>query len=375
MEPGKRHTALVISPLNALMDNQVSTWRQRNIKCIALHSNLEAGIAEIKANHYSIVFTSPELVLSAKFRSQLDAQFRKTLCLVALDEAHCITQWGLKSFRPDYSNMAELLAVVPHAPALVMTATTSEQMKRETLALLQTEDSEVIALNPDRPEIFLDVQKPGPNCLDWLIEELRHQKDMTDKTIIYCRSTKQVTNVFEMILGKLTAAIYMPPGTKRADNLLVDMYSASVDESTKTRILKLFSGNNKLRVVVATVAFGMGIDIPDIRNALLWGVPAGHCEYWQQVGRACRDHLPGKSVLYTYPVPSKLPVSSELTAQLSTCSTSCYRSSLLQKLWLSEMGAFPTKGELCNAKCLKCYCQYCTCCSVCKQACPCSNCK
>ena len=108
--------------------------------------------------------------------------------------------------------MAELLAVVPHAPALVMTATTSEQMKRETLALLQTEDSEVIALNPDRPEIFLDVQKPGPNCLDWLIEELRHQKDMTDKTIIYCRSTK-VTNVFEMILGKLTAAIYMPPGT------------------------------------------------------------------------------------------------------------------------------------------------------------------
>ena len=70
MEPGKQHTALVISPLNALMDNQVSTWRQRNIKCIALHSNLEAGIAEIKANHYSIVFTSPELVLSAKFRSQ-----------------------------------------------------------------------------------------------------------------------------------------------------------------------------------------------------------------------------------------------------------------------------------------------------------------
>ena len=372
MEPNKQHTALIISPLNALMENQIATLRKLGVTCIALHTHSKTDISSLHCSDYRLIFTSPEIALSSKFQSLLHAKLRKFICLVAMDEAHCITQWGQSTFRPDYANMADLIAVIPWAPVLILTATMTPDMKRDTLALLNITHYKTVAVSPDRPEIFLDVRKSSDTCLDWLVSELKTKKQLTDKTIVYCRSVNQVTLLFETLLEKLGQAMYTQSSSKREDNLLVEVYSAAVDESTKVRVLRLFSIESNLRVVISTVAFGMGIDIPDIRNVLLWGVPAGICEYWQQVGRACRDHGSGQTILFTHPVPTKLPVCKLLKEDMAPNSDVCYRSAILRRLWLPEMGQFPTKPAMCRKKCKEtCQCRCCMCCTVCRKMCPC----
>ena len=353
------------------MNNQVTHWQRKGVRCVALHQESEVDLQSLQLTSYEIIFTSPEMALSQEFRTRMTLQFRQSVCVVAFDEAHCIAEWGLSQFRPQYANVTELMSLVSHAPVLVTTATLSETMREEIFSVLHLSQYETIAINPDRPEIYIDVKLPDKHTFDWLVKALIVHKQDTPKTIVYCRSINQVTTVFERFLSALHDNIYVDPDNKVPDNRLVEMFSSAIVESSKTRILSAFSTGSNLRVVISTVAFGMGIDIPDIRNVILWGIPAGVCQYWQEVGRACRDGQPGRAMIVMEPVPSKLPRSEELKALFDSHET-CYRKAILEKLWLLEMGDLPKSQGSCSSHCRSCNCIKCTCCTVCRDACPCN---
>ena len=150
------------------------------------------------------------------------------------------------------------------------------------------------------------------------------------------------------------------------------MFSSAVADSTKARVLQNFSANSNLRVVISTVAFGMGVNVSDIRNIILWGIPEGLCHYWQQVGRACRDGRRGKAILHTVPVPNKLKTCPELKKLDQENMSQCIRLSVLKHLWVKEMGTIP-QTEKCTEQCIECACSGCRCCVVCRRSCPCNQ--
>ena len=353
------------------MHDQTETFRKYDIKCASVNSESGLDLKTLDFNKFDMVLLTPEQALSSKFRARLDTTLKRNLCLIAFDEAHCITQWGQTAFRPEYGRMADFLAVIPEVPVLVLTATLSTSMEVNTMSALCLSTYVTVAVSPDRPEIYLDVKPHTPDCLQWLIEELLIKQADCDKSVIYCRSIKQVMLVYETILQGLKDRVHVPPEIKTGENRLVEQFSASVDQSIKKRVLRLFPQNTNLRVIVTTVAFGMGIDIPDIRNVILWGVPESCCHFWQQVGRGCRDGRNGQAIVYLYRVPSSLNTSSELKETLQPSLSQCVRFEVLKQLWLPAMGELPVKGPKCTLSCLCCKCSYCLCCMFCRSVCPC----
>lgn len=371
LKPGPRHIAVVVSPLNALMQNQVQMGRKHNIECTAIHSESGVDLKTVNIDNYSVIFISPEQALSRKFRSLLDANFKNRLCVMAFDEAHCITQWGQTKFRPEYGRMADLLAVLPKTPVLVLTATMSSVMEANTMTAINICDYVTVAASPDRPEIFLDVKAHSDDCLKWLTHELIDKQDKCEKSLIYCRTILQVMEVFGLFLKELKDRVHIPPHIKKGENRLVEQFSSSVDETSKKRILRLFSTDSKLRVVITTVAFGMGIDIPNIRNVIFWGIPESCCHFWQQVGRACRDGQNGNAIVYTRRLPPNLTTSVELKEALHPSLGQCVRLEILKLMWMPAMGRLPVKEQVCKLSCTTCNCEYCICCWFCRSLCPC----
>lgn len=158
------------------MDNQTCIFNTKNIRSIAIHSNCSVKLDQVNICDYDIVFTSPEVALSNQFRTILTYDVRRSISLITIDEAHCITQWGKSEFRPEYANITQLLAIMPHVPVLVLTATMTEDMKIATMTTLNLGTYITVALSPDRPEIFIDVQRPIDGCLDWLCNDLIAKK-------------------------------------------------------------------------------------------------------------------------------------------------------------------------------------------------------
>lgn len=153
------------------------------------------------------------------------------------------------------------------------------------------------------------------------------------------------------------------------------MFSGVICDSSRTRVMKLFPENTNLRVVITTIAFGMGVDISDIRNVILWGLPSDFCQCWQEIGRACRDGVKGKCIIYTVPVPNGLPTAQKVKDLFKGPYESCLRRSILSEIWIKEMGQLPNTCKLneCANKCVNCTCELCLCCSYCRNQCTCYN--
>ena len=367
MNPDQKYTAVVISPLNALMQDQISKWNTKGIPCIAVHDAKSAERAT--QQHFDIAFTSPEYCLTDCFRTTLLAIANK-LCVITFDEVHCIAHWGLSGFRPKYTQAAELLSIITTVPVLLMTATINEKVKNDVLSVLAISDYHTVAANPDRPEIFLDVRTKTNTCLQWLVDELLTYKQKTDKTIIYCRSAEATIKVYDILLEGLEEKMYVKPNSTDASDRLVEQFSSFIDPSTKQRVLTLFSKDSNLRVVVTTVAFGMGIDIEDVRTIVLWGLPENCSEYWQQVGRACRDGKRGRAILYK--AQSNLPVSDEIKGVFQHRSSEvCIRWAIISKIHLSSVNVKSSQPTRCNKMCSVCDCAMCLCCCNCRMQCPC----
>ncbi|MGE5192635.1 MAG: RecQ family ATP-dependent DNA helicase, partial [Deltaproteobacteria bacterium] len=272
-------TTVVISPLIALMKDQVDGLRACGVPALQLNSSLSteeqrAGEREVLSGKIRLLFASPERLATGPFRSLLKQIGVRRF---AIDEAHCISHWG-HDFRPEYRQLGELKKLFPQASVHAFTATATEQVRADIVAQLGLKAAEVLVGNFDRPNLFYNVV-PRYDEYQQTFEALKRHEG--EAGIIYCLRRRDVD---EMTDALQRAKINALP------------YHAGMEGPERKRVHDLFS-EEKCDVVVATVAFGMGIDRSNIRYVLHTGMPKSIEHYQQETGRAGRDGLEAECVL------------------------------------------------------------------------------
>ena len=257
---------LVISPLTSLVDDQIDCLTKWNFRCakISALSDMEQNtVADIKEGKYQIVFSFPESALKPYWRDAfLSRAWQTNLRLIAVDEAHCISEWG-PDFREDFRRLYELRSFF-QVPIMALTATCSKAIKTDSMKCLHlTEDiTAVIHKIPDRPNIFIYTMKRESTdyllSLKWLIDHIRDKGPLSKKCVIYCRSIDTVSEIFLTLRECLELNAYANR-VKQADNLLIEMYHKSTHELSKERIMKIFKDKESvIKCVVSTIAIGHG---------------------------------------------------------------------------------------------------------------------
>jgi ATP-dependent DNA helicase RecQ len=274
---------LIVSPLIALMVDQVAALRQAGVRAEALNSDLspEARRAlwrDIRAGEVDILYAAPETLLKPDV---LDALQSVELSLIAVDEAHCLSQWG-HDFRPPYRQLDMLIERFPSTPRMALTATADEPTRLEILGHLEIKEDDAFIAGFDRPNIrYAIMEKDNPRA-----QLKRFLKDRDGESgIVYCLSKRKVDE---------TAAWLREEGRDALP------YHAGMDKAAREENQTRFQHGEAV-IIVATVAFGMGIDKPDVRFVVHIDLPGSIEAYYQETGRAGRDGLPSDVLmLYGY---------------------------------------------------------------------------
>ncbi len=267
-------TAVVVSPLIALMRDQVEALRQAGVRAAALNSTLPYGEAihierSLEAGELDLVYVAPERLNTESFLALLG---RCRLALIAIDEAHCVSQWG-HDFRPEYRRLSALKERFPGVPRLALTATADGPTRRDILAQLDLPDGRVFVAGFDRPNIRYRVQaktRPRQQLLAFLEQEHRG-----DAGIVYCQTRDRVETTAEWLSQRGFTAL---------------PYHGGLEAGTRNAHQERFLKEDAV-VIVATIAFGMGIDKPDVRFVAHLDLPKSVEAYYQETGRAGRDGL------------------------------------------------------------------------------------
>jgi ATP-dependent DNA helicase RecQ len=272
-------TALVISPLIALMQNQVMALQQLGVRAAALNSMLsfqESARVEdaMREGRLDLVYVAPERALGDWFRRLLT---QTKIALVAVDEAHCVSQWG-HDFRPEYLQLATLREQTGDAPFLALTATADAATRKDIVERLALKEGLQFVAGFDRPNIRYAVEPKTTPKLQVLNAVRRHGGAAG---IVYCTTR----NKTELVAAQL-----------QAENVTALPYHAGLDPQLRSRTLDRFLKDDGI-VVVATIAFGMGIDKPDVRFVVHADAPKSLEAYYQETGRAGRDGLPSEAVM------------------------------------------------------------------------------
>lgn len=335
-------------------------------------------ISGLKEGKFQFVFASPESALKPYWKNvYVSTIWQSRLILIAVDEAHCITEWG-DDFRKEYQQLSELRSFFS-VPILALTATTTVKVKDEIIKHLQLceEETDVIYKSPDRPNIYLDIIKKESSeyevCLKWLIDHIMENGVNSKKIVIYCRSIDTVSEIFLSVKSCLGLDAY---ANKQQDvsNLLVEMFHKSTHADSKNRILLEFKKqSSNIRCLIATAALGMGIDIRDIDLIVHIGCPKSVLSYWQEAGRCARDGRLGFSLIFydNFTLAMK-NTSKEMGDIIRNLNSRCIREQILEVMTVGDK--IVAKSKPCAGCSVdQCGCAACKCCSVCSSKCPCAS--
>lgn len=278
----RKGIAIIISPLIALMKDQVMALRQNGIPSAFINSSLHHSeinniVSQCIEGKIKLLYLSPETLIVQKenLLNQLD------ISLFAIDEAHCISAWG-HDFRKEYTQLGFLKIKYPHIPIIALTATADKVTRNDILKQLNIENAKQFIASFDRPNLHLKVVKAAPEQakIDKIIE--LYHKYPNSSGIIYCLSRKST----EKIALKL-----------QEKGISCKAYHAGLDSFERTKVQDEFSGD-KIKLVIATIAFGMGIDKSDVRYIVHFNLPKTIESYYQEIGRAGRDGHAAETILY-----------------------------------------------------------------------------
>ncbi|KAI6080261.1 ATP-dependent DNA helicase [Hypoxylon rubiginosum] len=292
IQSGKtRGITLVVSPLISLMQDQVEHLRAFGIRAATFHSETKPEdrnhiMATLRTPHperqLSLLYVTPEMIRkSESFQRCLETlSHNKRLARLVVDEAHCVSQWG-HDFRPDYKALGNFRKEFPHIPLMALTATATKNVITDVKSHLAMEDCETFSQSFNRPNLYYEVLKKDKNTARD-IADLIMRKYQGKAGIVYTLSRKSTEKIATILQEFGIAASY---------------YHASVEAEEKVAIQKDWQEGN-IQVIVATIAFGMGIDKPDVRFVIHESIPKSLEGYYQETGRAGRDGRPSECYLY-----------------------------------------------------------------------------
>ncbi len=274
----KEGLCLVISPLIALMKDQVENLKKRNIMALSIHSGMtyfevKQALQNAAYGPYKFLYVSPERLETALFKEYLPA-FK--LNLIAVDEAHCISQWGY-DFRPPYLRIANIRTAFPGVPVLALTASATPLVQEDICEKLLFTERNVFRQSFEKPNLSFSVFK-ADSKINKLLEILQK---VPGTAIVYCRNRKRTKDISNLL---------------KLNNISADFYHAGLLQDERNQKQEDWI-QNKTRVIVCTNAFGMGIDKPDVRTVVHIDIPDNLENYYQEAGRAGRDGKKAYAVL------------------------------------------------------------------------------
>ncbi|MDP1603947.1 MAG: DNA helicase RecQ [Legionella sp.] len=281
----KNGVAIVVSPLIALMEDQVAALKLQGIRAAYYNSSLNSDesrqvLAALHNEQLDLLYIAPERLVSPAFLERLQDC---NLSLFAIDEAHCISQWG-HDFRPEYAALGKLKSTFPDIPVIALTATADNQTRQDIVAKLNYQPKVFLA-SFNRPNIHYRVMvkdNPGKQLSRFL------QTQKSNAGIIYCGTR----NAVDKVTAKLQEQGFEARG-----------YHAGLSHNERREVQSLFR-HDRIDIVVATIAFGMGIDKPNVRFVVHYDLPKTIESYYQETGRAGRDGLPAQALLLYDPADS-----------------------------------------------------------------------
>ena len=277
---------IVVSPLIALMRDQVDRLQANGVPATFMNSSLSSAQnwereRAVLTGKIKLLYVAPERLLKQSFLALLDRmeEERDGVSLLAVDEAHCVSEWG-HDFRPDYRLLSRLRARYPSVPILALTATATERVREDIMSQLQLRSPLIHIASFDRPNLFYEVRRKSTDSYRQILQFLQAHPD--ESVIIYCQSRQGVENLHASL---------------QADGVRSLPYHAGLSSNERTANQDRFIRDD-VPVLVATIAFGMGIAKPDVRAVIHYDLPRNIEGYYQESGRAGRDGLPAQCILF-----------------------------------------------------------------------------
>ncbi len=280
----KAGITVVVSPLIALMQDQVDALTENDIAATYLNSSL--GFQDVRAREYDILngqikllYIAPERLLNERFLQFLDqVQQQVGLATIAVDEAHCVSEWG-HDFRPEYRRLAEIRQRYPQVPIFALTATATERVRQDIIQQLQLRQPFFHLASFNRTNLYYEVRPKSSNAY---ADVYRYVRDTEGSGIIYCLSRREVDEVSKRL---------------QDDGIQALPYHAGLSDKRRSQNQTRFIRDD-VRVMVATIAFGMGINKPDVRFVIHYNLPRNLEGYYQEAGRAGRDGEVADCILF-----------------------------------------------------------------------------
>jgi superfamily II DNA helicase RecQ len=271
--------------------------------------------------------------------------------------------------------MSKLRSIFTSATLLGLSATVTAAVYADILVKLKLETTDVClkAVPPDRPKIFLEVKRQKTfdtdADLDWIIDGIVNERQYFDKTVIFVQTIEMVGNIFMMLISRLGKNAYVG-SVNDPERRLVSMFHGQIGETLTAYTLSEFpKPDSNIRVLVSTIAFGLGVEIPDIRTVVHWGRCKNVSALWQEFGRGGRDGEPSRAIWYPTSVAGE---DQALFTKLKADRTTCIRETILSAFVLPGMrtiSVMPTCDS--RIRCVDCHCPSCSCCSNCRSRCKC----